>query len=410
MTLDILDNADLFDALESEARPETVGPAALQVHGDDRAFLRRKETAEGGVPAGRLTLVDLFSGCGGLSLGVAEAARASGLAPDVLGAVDTMQAALDVYAANFKGASTICGDVSALLPKDASEGLTDFERGVLARANGRLGIVVGGPPCQGHSDLNNYTRRDDPKNELYLHMGRAGAALKPDALLIENVAGSPHDKGGVVGRTIAMLDEAGYHVDARLVDLSMLGVAQNRKRYLILATRTPAPSLEALLRPYMVGSRNLEWAIGDLCDETGEELDRQVAKSSKDNMRRIDHLFDHDLRDLPNSERPPCHRDKAHAYTSVYGRLSWDKPSQTITSGFYSMCMGRYVHPSKRRTLTAREAARIQFFPDSFDFGPAKTRTSLAKIIGNAVPMKLTYAVVSELLRLGIVTPESSHV
>lgn len=409
MTLDTLDSADLFTWLEGEGSPQAYGPAALQVHGDDGDFLRRKEALPSSGEAGRVTLVDLFSGCGGLSLGVTEAAKAAGLSFDVLGAVDTMQAALDVYAANFKGASTICGDVAALLPKDASEGLTDFEKGVLSRANGRLGIVVGGPPCQGHSDLNNFTRRDDPKNELYLHMGRAGVALRPDALLIENVAGSPHDKAGVVGRTLSMLQGAGYHVDARLVDLSMLGVAQNRKRYLILATRTPAPSLESLLRPYVMGTRNLEWAIGDLASTTGPELDRQIAKPSKDNARRIDYLFDHDLRDLPNSERPPCHRDKAHAYNSVYGRLSWDKPAPTITGGFHSICMGRYVHPDQRRTLVAREAARIQFFPDHFDFSPAKTRTALAKIIGNAVPMKLTYAVTAELIRLGIVRSGNSH-
>ena len=83
---------------------------------------------------------------------------------------------------------------------------------------------------------------------------------------------------------------------------------------------------------------------------------------------------------------------------SVYGRLSWDKPAQTVTRGFYSMCMGRYVHPSQRRTLTAREAARLQFFPDFFDFSGANTRTAIATLIGNAVPPKLIYPFVRELI------------
>jgi DNA (cytosine-5)-methyltransferase 1 len=104
--------------------------------------------------------------------------------------------------------------------------------------------------------------------------------------------------------------------------------------------------------------------------------------------KRINFLFDNQLYELPNEQRPPCHRDKAHSYDTVYGRLRWDRPAQTITSGFYCMCMGRYVHPEQRRTLTGHEAARLQFFPDFFDFSPAKSRTKLAEIIGNAVPPK----------------------
>lgn len=77
---------------------------------------------------------------------------------------------------------------------------------------------------------------------------------------------------------------------------------------------------------------------------------------------------------------------------SIYGRLHWDRPAPTITRGFYCMCMGRYVHPSQRRTLTAHEAARLQFFPDWFDFSPAGSRTKLAIMIGNAVPPKIGFA------------------
>jgi DNA (cytosine-5)-methyltransferase 1 len=78
--------------------------------------------------------------------------------------------------------------------------------------------------------------------------------------------------------------------------------------------------------------------------------------------------------------------------------LRWDEPAQTITSGFYSMCMGRYVHPSRQRTLTAHEAARLQFIPDSFSFEAAGTRSALAEMIGNAVPPKLSYVLVRALL------------
>lgn len=90
------------------------------------------------------------------------------------------------------------------------------------------------------------------------------------------------------------------------------------------------------------------------------------SKPSKDNLKRIDYLFENNIYDLPNEQRPPCHQKGNHTYKSIYGRLHWDEPSQTITSGFYSMCMGRYVHPQLPRTLTAHEAARLQFFPDYF--------------------------------------------
>ncbi len=111
-------------------------------------------------------------------------------------------------------------------------------------------------------------------------------------------------------------------------------------------------------------------------------------------------MFDHDLFDLPNELRPPCHRNKSHTYNSIYGRLKWDNAAQTLTSGFYSTSMGRYVHPSELRTLTAHEAARIQGFPDFYSFDEAKKRTNLAKILGNAVPPKLSYACFMELLNV----------
>jgi DNA (cytosine-5)-methyltransferase 1 len=82
----------------------------------------------------------------------------------------------------------------------------------------------------------------------------------------------------------------------------------------------------------------------------------------------------------------------------MYGRLDWKAPAQTITSGYGSMGQGRYVHPDAERTLTPHEAARIQFFPDWFDFGD-RDRTAWATLIGNAVPMKLSYVIALWLLR-----------
>jgi DNA (cytosine-5)-methyltransferase 1 len=382
---------------------KTIDSAApKEVRGDDWSYLRSRQPALVSASRGRLGFVDLFSGCGGMSLGIAEAARDAGLVPVVGGAVDFVAPAAAVYADNFGADRVLTDDVSHLLPLSQSEGITSFETNTLDALGGRVNVVVGGPPCQGHSDLNNYTRRDDPKNELYLVMARAATHMRPDAILIENVQGSRHDKGGAVWKTAALLEAAGYVVDSHLVELGSIGVAQQRRRFVMLATLLPRPPIAELLAPFETTPRPLSWAIDDVSvPEAG--LMGAISSLSKDNRERLQYLFDNDLHDLPNSERPPCHRDKVHSYNSVYGRLHADKLAPTLTGGFYSMCMGRYVHPTERRTLTAREAARIQFFPDSFRFDAARSRTAVAKMIGNAVPMKMTYALVSELIRLGVV-------
>ncbi|MDQ3495623.1 MAG: DNA cytosine methyltransferase [Pseudomonadota bacterium] len=119
-----------------------------------------------------------------------------------------------------------------------------------------------------------------------------------------------------------------------------------------------------------------------------------VPALSPENRSRIDYLFDNDAYDLPDQERPDCHKN-GHTYPSVYGRLSWDKPSQTITTGFMTPGRGRYIHPGQRRVLTPREAARIQGFPDTYDFtidGTAPSKKALSKWIGDAVPCWLGHA------------------
>src|SRR5437879_10741557 len=127
------------------------------------------------------------------------------------------------------------------------------------------------------------------------------------------------------------------------------------------------------------------------------------SRANAENTRRIGLLFDRKLYDLPNAFRPKCHSEKEHSYVSMYGRLRWGLPAQTITTGFGSMGQGRYVHPQRRRTLTPHEAARLQTFPDWFDFGQDTPRGVLAKAIGNAVPpllmVKLGQHLVSSLVQ-----------
>jgi DNA (cytosine-5)-methyltransferase 1 len=356
----------------------------------DRAFLTTAARPSA-VPAhaGTVRAVDLFAGCGGLTCGLDEAARRAGRRLDVVLAMEHDEAIAGVFKANFARAHVVPGDVAAAFDGDLGAPLTTAEH--LARlVASNIDVLVAGPPCQGHSDLNNHTRRADPKNALYLRVARAVEVLLPRLVVIENVPPVQWDKTNVVDATRTHLEKLGYSVHGEVVDLRYTGVPQTRKRFLLVASRLDAfvPLMEvgALQTSWGDhGARNVEWAIADLRGKEGSSLLDTAARSSEDNKKRIDYLFDNEAWDLPDSERPDCHRLKEHSYRSVYGRLWWDKPAPTVTTGFGSMGQGRYVHPLERRTLTPHEAARLQSFPDWYSW-PTKKRTVLSTMIGNAVP------------------------
>lgn len=345
------------------------------------------EEPHAGVVSGSLRIVDLFCGCGGMSLGLKEAARREHLNLNVRLAVDTERFALDVYEANFEGAPTRDDDIAALFPGSVGEAISSGEQ-QLAEEAGAVHILVGGPPCQGHSDLNNHTRRRDPKNALYLGMARAAEVLRPRVVIIENVPPVQWDSENVVDATVNALEKLEYAVDSRVIHLEKLGVPQTRKRFILLAALDGVLNPEEVLdsvEQIEVEARDVRWAIDDLRHVERELEINKVSRMSADNKKRVRHLFEKNRYNLPNEQRPPCHRDKDHTYYAVYGRLRWNKPAPTITTGFTSMGQGRYVHPSQRRTLTPHEAARLQTFPDWFDWGESR-RTDLSTMIGNAVP------------------------
>ncbi|MFE5191913.1 DNA cytosine methyltransferase [Streptomyces sp. NPDC056628] len=352
--------------------------------------------------------MDLFAGCGGLTLGVAQAAHKRDVALDVRLAVDFEAAPAKVFKANFPKANVQEGAVESYFDGDLGAPLTARETEIVSTV-GEVGLLIGGPPCQGHSNLNNHTRRTDPKNRLYLRMARAAEVLLPRAVVIENVLAVVNDKQQVVSRAIAHLKKLGYDVATSRIDLLKLGVAQTRKRHILLAIRENARdfgvSAADLLQieDHGIAPHDLRWAIGDLLHVQPKSFFDEAAVPSADNQRRMNYLFENDEYNLPNEERPECHQGN-HNYTSMYGRLWWDRPSQTITSGFATMGRGRFVHPAVPRCLTAHEAARIQGFPDFFKFVDERakpryelTRTEVQVIIGNAVPPPLTEALTSNL-------------
>lgn len=370
---------------------------SIQIFGNEKDFLRLSERPM--LPSGSnsVRIVDLFSGCGGITLGCVLAAHDLGRSVEIPLAVDFDSAAIACYKANFPQAEAQCADITTILESDWQAKLTRRERDLRKRV-GRVDMLVGGPPCQGHSDLNNFTRRRDPKNQLMQFMARAAVLFEPQSIVIENVVASLRDSAGIVHSVEAIFRELGYQVSVGILDFASLGVPQRRRRMIMIATKDVEIRVEEVQRKFSITERSIEWAIKDIADKPRDLLVDRVAVSQVQTRKRINYLFDNQLYELPNEQRPPCHRDKLHSYDTVYGRLRWDKPSQTITSGFYSMCMGRYVHPEQRRTLTAREAARLQFFPDFFDFSPAMSRSKLATIIGNAVPPKGAYAIARSII------------
>jgi DNA (cytosine-5)-methyltransferase 1 len=337
-------------------------------------------------------LVDLFAGCGGLSFGLVEAARRLNVAAEIALAIERDATALAVFKRNLPTIDARAAEVESAFDGELGAALTFTERR-LASEVGHVDILVGGPPCQGNSDLNNRTRRDDPRNRLYARMARAAEVLDPACVLVENVPSVRHDRARVVAITSEALVACGYRCSEAVLDATIAGVPQRRRRHVLLAVRDRDVDLTFLeSRKLRCGHvRSIGWAIRDLEIVQGGSQFDVAAAISEENRKRIAWLFERRKYDLPNDRRPECHHS-SHSYGSMYGRLRWGGPAQTLTTGFGSMGQGRYVHPSRRRTLTPHEAARIQTFPDYFDFGDT-SRTPLARMLGNAVPPLLNMAI-----------------
>ena len=175
-----------------------------------------------------------------------------------------------------------------------------------------------------------------------------------------------------------------------------LGWPQTRKRYFMVATKDSYPIELPWLKARLArDAAPVEWAIGDL-EDTLDPDDVMLGQPefSPENRERIDYLFQSGEHDLPLEIRPECHRDGT-TYKAVYGRMIPGAPAPTITTGFVTPGRGRFIHPTRPRVLTPREAARIQGFPDWFEFVPAgggqPSRAMVAKWIGDAVPSVLGF-------------------
>lgn len=334
----------------------------------------------------KLTALDLFCGAGGLALGLRDAGF------DIVGGVDNDPAAVATYERN-------------LGPHVLEISLDSHSVGRLTRefslGPGMLTLVAGGPPCQGFS-LQRRGVRSDPRNELVREYFSVVEALQPTFFLMENVGGLMSHHGKPYLRHL--LDGArssGYDAVARIIDAVYYGVPQFRRRAFIVGWRTDrVPRPFRFPHPTRTPLRTVRDAIGDLPlppqdGSVHPSIPNHFAETrlSKLNLERIKHVPPGGGRlDLPEHLQLRCHRENPnHRHLDVYGRASWDQPSGTLTARFDSFTRGRFAHPDEHRSLTLREGARIQTFPDDFVF--TGSREEVARQIGNAVPPLLALAI-----------------
>lgn len=250
-----------------------------------------------------------------------------------------------------------------------------------------IDVLVGGPPCQGFSPLGrmNDWDKEDPRNRLWRHYVRILEVVKPKAFVIENVPElltSP--EFSMLTKTVLGL---GYALDYDVLNAADYGVPQNRKRAIVIGSRVGEPSLPNEVKERMT----VRDAIGDLpLRPTGKDfhVGRNPLASSIERYKCVPeggNRFDL-LRKRPDLT-PDCWKRKKTGSIDVFGRMWWDRPAPTIRTEFFKPEKGRYLHPKAHRPITIREAARLQTFPDSFQF--VGSNVQVAKQIGNAVPVKL---------------------
>ena len=367
-----------------------------------QSFLRN--TVRPSVATGQVVnIVDAFCGSGGLALGVKTAIESVGKRANFAAVIDTDAVALDIHRANLGSRRCISSSVATLVDFNVT-GLGEDARFAYApevvddvlSAVTDVDMFIAGPPCQGHSNLNNHTRRHDARNDLYVAAAALGVALGAESIIIENVPTVLNSHSNVVSTAVGLLRSSGYGVSMAVLKADELGCAQRRNRHFLLAVRDRklAPDyLTVSAASVSADPLSVSWAIGDLLDAESDRLIDSSPSITAVNNERIDYLFDNDLYDLPDAQRPDCHKNGT-TYTAVYGRLQWDRSSPTITTGFGTPGQGRYIHPLKRRLITPHEAARLQGFPDWFDFAPqgvSVKRKHLSKWIGDAVHPILGY-------------------
>ena len=235
----------------------------------DIAWLKSKEQPTAPKWRDEIRMVDLFSGTGPMTLGIVEAGRATGINVVPVFAIDFEKNAAMNYSYNFPKCNVVNDDILKFVDGELGEPITQAETDTLNMV-GHVDMVIGGPPCQGHSDLNNHTRRNDPRNQLIFRVVRFVELSRPRFVIIENVQGIRHDKNHVLQTAESYLERLGYHLHENLLMASKFGVAQNRRRFILVAT---LDDKEFDLNQYERENVNgVCWAIRDLAQNDEKDI------------------------------------------------------------------------------------------------------------------------------------------
>lgn len=337
-------------------------------------------------------VIDLFCGCGGLSLGFEMAGY------DISLAIDNWKDALVTYSHNHKkGTRTLCADLMNLNPERVGQEYDIHD----------VSVIIGGPPCQGFS-IAGKRIIDDERNKLYKSFVRFVAYFKPQAFVMENVPNILSIGQGAIKDAIFYdFESLGYDVECMVLTASDYGVPQNRRRAIFVGLRNSRFVFPSREIEHLITSSE---AISDLPDYSIEDGGDYPLKATSDFQKwaRMDsrgvynhQVTNHNQRtryiislvpDGGNYKDLPLELQSTRKVHIAWTRLNSQKPSFTIDTGHR-----HHFHYKFNRIPTVREAARIQSFPDKFVF--LGSRTSQNRQVGNAVPPLMAKAIAEQLLK-----------
>lgn len=324
-----------------------------------------------------LTAVDLFSGAGGLTLGLKQAGF------KVLAGVEIENIPASTFRLNHPDVSCINKDIRCV-------GAVELLR-TIGLKRGELDLLAGCPPCQGFSTLRTRKKTlavDDDRNDLLFEFLRIVEAISPRALMMENVPALARDRR--MKSFLKRLSQLGYRVgrkNVRVEDAAAYGVPQRRHRMILLASKTgqiqAANKSDAITVRQCLDAVRLA-PVGDANDPLHDHIPKRAP--------HVAEIIRHIPKDggsrtaLPDHLVLECHKKQKSGFRDVYGRMAWDKVSPTMTGGCGNPSKGRYLHPEENRAISLREAALFQTFPVDYKFDLSEGRGKVALMIGNALP------------------------
>lgn len=346
------------------------------------------------------TAIEVFAGCGGLTEGIKQAGF------EVLAAIELDKTAAKTYECNHPNVNLMVQDVRTIKGDDLLK-----KTGLKV---GELSLLAGCAPCQGFSRLQ---KKDefcsDIRNGLILQFVRLVEELKPKTIMMENVPGLINSEQGKAIFSIAekKLKDLGYKIDFNIVDMANYGVPQFRRRFVLLGSRTDivkipdsthiSPNLKKLNpdKEYWCTMRDTIMDVPPIGNgEKHPNIPTHFATKNKElNLERIKNIPKNggSRKDLPEHLQLKCHKRYPNGFKDVYGRMTWEKPSPTLTGGCTNITKGRFIHPEQDRAITLFEASLIQTFRRNYVFhGNAG---DMALQIGNAVPPRFGYVMTKTL-------------